>query len=130
MLVSGQEPKEPVISPAGYVFEKSLIEKYLAQNDNCPITGDPLSVEELIPIKSMLKQSKQKIETVLLIFIQQIVNKAVQPRPTGSASIPGLLQIFQNEWDASVLETFTLKKQLDTVSFEILFDQQNFLVLL
>lgn len=52
MIVSGQEPKEPVISPAGYVFEKSLIEKYLTQNENCPITGDPLSVEELIPIKS------------------------------------------------------------------------------
>lgn len=63
------------------------------------------------------KKYQQKRQKKLII---KKVNKAVQPRPTGSASIPGLLQLFQNEWDASVLETFTLKKQLDAVSFFLL----------
>ena len=51
--MSGQEVVEPVVSPAGNVFEKAVIEKYLAQNDKCPVTGDPLSVEELISIKGL-----------------------------------------------------------------------------
>jgi len=45
-----------------------------------------------------------------------LVSTVAQPRPVSAASIPGLLKTFQNEWDAIVLETFTLKKQLDTVS--------------
>jgi len=96
--LSGQEITEPVVSPAGYVFERSLIEKYLAQNDKCPISDEPLSLEELIPLR---------------------INKAVPPRPVGASSVPGLLRLFQSEWDAAALETFTLKKQLDSVRQEL-----------
>ncbi len=38
------------------------------------------------------------------------------PRSTTNTGIPGLLQTFQNEWDALMLETFNLKQQLDSVS--------------
>jgi len=96
--LSGVEPKEPVVSRFGHIFEKTLIEKQLSQDPTCPITKEPLSPEELIPLK---------------------VNKAVQPRPAGGASIPGLLQLLQNEWDAGILENFALKKQLDSVRQEL-----------
>jgi pre-mRNA-processing factor 19 len=43
------------------------------------------------------------------------VNKVVKPRPTTATSIPAMLQMFQNEWDSVMLETYTLKKQLDSV---------------
>ena len=43
-------------------------------------------------------------------------NKVVKPRPVQATSIPGMLALFQNEWDALMLETFTLKQHLDTVS--------------
>lgn len=35
-----------------------------------------------------------------------------RPRPANLTSLPALLQVFQSEWDAIALETFTLRKQL------------------
>jgi hypothetical protein len=31
-----------------------------------------------------------------------------------ATSVPGLIATFQNEWDALMLETYTLKQHLDT----------------
>ena len=36
----------------------------------------------------------------------------IRPRPTAATSVPGLLALFQNEWDALMLETHTLKEHL------------------
>lgn len=44
-----------------------------------------------------------------------VVNKTVKPRPVTATSIPSMLQLFQNEWDALMLETYTLKQHLETV---------------
>lgn len=97
--LSGESPQEPVISKkSGYVFEKRLIAKYLESNSVDPITNEPLSIDDLLPVKS---------------------NKVVKPRPVATASIPSMLQIFQNEWDAVMLETYTLKQQLDSVRQEL-----------
>ncbi|OMJ23856.1 Pre-mRNA-processing factor 19 [Smittium culicis] len=41
------------------------------------------------------------------------------PRPPTLTSIPSLLSVFQNEWDAVVLETFTLKQQYQQVRQEL-----------
>ena len=38
--------------------------------------------------------------------------RVVRPRPPTLTSIPSLLSVFQNEWDALALETYTLRQQL------------------
>lgn len=96
--ISGKEPLEPVVSRAGYVFEKSLIEKYLEQHSTCPVTDEPMNMEELIPLK---------------------VKPSIPPRPTSGSSVPQLMQLLQNEWDAAMLETYSLRKQLETTRYEL-----------
>jgi pre-mRNA-processing factor 19 len=90
--ISGEAPREPVASrKSGNVFEKRLIEAHIAEMHTDPVTGEDLSVEDLIELKSP---------------------QVVTPRPPNLTSIPALLSAFQNEWDAIVLETHTLKQQL------------------
>eukprot|EP01100_Stratorugosa_tubuloviscum_P011108 TRINITY_DN488_c1_g1_i1.p1 TRINITY_DN488_c1_g1~~TRINITY_DN488_c1_g1_i1.p1 ORF type:complete len:488 (+),score=185.78 TRINITY_DN488_c1_g1_i1:151-1614(+) len=96
--ISGQSPRVPVITRAGHVFEKDLILKYLETNGKCPITNEPLSEAELIEIKA---------PTI------------VKPRPLTATSIPSMLQTFQNEWDATMLELFSLKQQLETAKQQL-----------
>eukprot|EP00761_Pharyngomonas_kirbyi_P012316 gb/GECH01012343.1/.p1 GENE.gb/GECH01012343.1/~~gb/GECH01012343.1/.p1 ORF type:complete len:471 (+),score=114.27 gb/GECH01012343.1/:1-1413(+) len=97
--ISGQEPTEPVVSvKSGHLFEKRLVEEYIQQHEKCPITDQPLTLDDLVAVKS---------------------NPNVKPRPASATSIPGMLQLFQNEWDSLMLETFTMKKHLDTVRQEL-----------
>lgn len=50
--LSGSHPETPVLSKTGYLFEKSVITKYLKANgDVCPVTGEPLTVNDLTEIK-------------------------------------------------------------------------------
>jgi len=92
--------EEPVVSiKSGHIFEKRVIDKYLRDNNGkCPITDQDLTAQDLVSLK---------------------VNKVVKPRPPAATSIPGMLQLFQNEWDALMLESFTLKQQLDSVRQEL-----------
>eukprot|EP00656_Telonema_subtile_P053784 TRINITY_DN7861_c0_g1_i1.p1 TRINITY_DN7861_c0_g1~~TRINITY_DN7861_c0_g1_i1.p1 ORF type:complete len:502 (-),score=126.39 TRINITY_DN7861_c0_g1_i1:324-1829(-) len=97
--LSGQAPEDPVVTAkTGLLFERRLIEKYIDSTGKCPITSEELSMDDLISIKA---------------------NKVVKPRPVQATSIPGMLALFQNEWDALMLETFTLKQHLDTVRQEL-----------
>ncbi|KAI8625634.1 WD40-repeat-containing domain protein [Xylariaceae sp. FL1651] len=90
--LSGEAPQEPVVSKlSGSVFEKRLIEKYVEENGKDPVTGEELTLDDLLPIKSA---------------------RVVRPRPPSLTSIPALLSTFQNEWDALALETYNLKEQL------------------
>lgn len=73
------------------MYEKRLIEAYIAENGVEPVTGEALTVEDLIELKSQ---------------------RIVRPRPPTLTSIPSLLSVFQEEWDALALETYTLKKSL------------------
>eukprot|EP01027_Heterolobosea_sp_BB2_P013847 GEZU01019928.1.p1 GENE.GEZU01019928.1~~GEZU01019928.1.p1 ORF type:complete len:522 (+),score=130.99 GEZU01019928.1:114-1568(+) len=97
--LSGTTPEEPVVSvKSGHLYEKRLIEKYIEANGTDPVTGQPLSKEDLIPVKT---------------------NQTLRPRPVNATSIPGMLALFQNEWDALMLETYTLKQHLETVRQEL-----------
>ena len=42
-----------------------------------------------------------------------------KPRPVDATSIPALLSLMQNEWDAFVLESFELKKHLHQTRQEL-----------
>jgi pre-mRNA-processing factor 19 len=82
----------PVVSPkSGSVFERRLIEAYIAENGKDPVNGEELSVDELIEVKSQ---------------------RVIRPRPPTLTSIPSLLSVFQEEWDALALETYTLRQTL------------------
>lgn len=90
--ISGEAPQVPVASrKSGNVFEKRLIEAHIAEHHTDPVTGEELAVEDLIELRSP---------------------RIVTPRPPNLTSIPALLTAFQTEWDALVLESFTLKQQL------------------
>ncbi len=52
-----------------------------------------------------------------LLPLQQ--SKPVRPRAPSVASIPGVLKVMQSEWDALMLETFTLKQSLHAAREEL-----------
>ncbi|KOX68485.1 Pre-mRNA-processing factor 19, partial [Melipona quadrifasciata] len=97
--VSNEVPEHPVVSPvSGSIFEKRLIEKYLAENGVDPITGKELTADQLIDIKT---------------------TAIVKPKPPSATSIPAILKILQDEWDAVMLHSFTLRQQLQTARQEL-----------
>lgn len=99
LLVSGVPPKQPVVSPkSGSIFERELIEQYINEHHKDPISSEPLSIEELIEIKTSPYQP---------------------PRQPTLNSIPSLLSSLQNEWDSVALELFQLRKQLEDTRKEL-----------
>ncbi|XP_031272335.1 pre-mRNA-processing factor 19 homolog 1-like [Pistacia vera] len=97
--ISGEVPDEPVVSKkSGLLFEKRLIERHISDYGKCPITGEPHTMDDIVPIKT---------------------GKIVKPRPLTAASIPGMLGMFQNEWDGLMLSNFALEQQLHTARQEL-----------
>ncbi|GBE78431.1 WD40 repeat-like protein [Sparassis latifolia] len=98
--ISGEPPQDPVVSQkSGHVYERRLILKYITENGTDPITGEKLEESDLITVKAN--------------------PKAAPPRPPTATSIPALLHTLQNEWDAVMLETFTLKQQYNSLRQEL-----------
>jgi len=98
--ISGEVPQEPIISKnSGHLFERRLIEKSLeASNGVCPATGTELKTSDLIAVKADL---------------------AVRPRQLTATSLPGMLAMFQNEWDDLMLEAHATKQQLHATRKEL-----------
>ncbi|XP_020599471.1 pre-mRNA-processing factor 19-like [Phalaenopsis equestris] len=97
--ISGEVPEDPVISKkSGLLYERRLIERHIADYGKCPVTKEELGMDDILPVKT---------------------NKVVKPRPLQAASIPGLLGMFQNEWDALMLSNFALEQQLHTARQEL-----------
>ncbi|XVE81926.1 hypothetical protein DITRI_Ditri15bG0105500 [Diplodiscus trichospermus] len=76
---------------------------------NCSISGE-VPEEPVVSIKSGLLYEKRLIERHIAI---------VKPRSLTAASIPGMLGMFQNEWDALMLSNFALEQQLHTARQEL-----------
>ncbi|KAJ5070833.1 pre-mRNA-processing factor 19 [Anaeramoeba ignava] len=96
--ITGQITVEPVCSKNGYIFEKSAIEKHIEIKGTCPMTNQPLTKNDLIPIN---------------------LTKVTQPRTLKQTSIPQLLNQLHNEWDTFVLEYFNVKKALQQTREEL-----------
>lgn len=97
--ISGEVPENPVVSPVSkHVFERRLIEKFISENGTDPITGDSISEEDLIEIKA---------------------TPLTKPRPPSATSIPAILKALQDEWDAVMLHSFTLRQQLQAARQEL-----------
>lgn len=62
------------------------------------MNGEELSIEDLVDIKSQ---------------------RVVRPRPPTLTSIPSLLNVFQEEWDALALEAYTLRQTLSQTRQEL-----------
>lgn len=98
--ISGEPPQEPVVSAkSGKVYEKRLIVKYISENGTDPITGDKLEESDLIAIKAS--------------------PDTAAPRPPTHTSIPALLHLLQNEWDALVLGTHALEQKYNATRQEL-----------
>eukprot|EP01086_Lenisia_limosa_P006486 TRINITY_DN25351_c0_g1_i1.p1 TRINITY_DN25351_c0_g1~~TRINITY_DN25351_c0_g1_i1.p1 ORF type:complete len:486 (-),score=163.13 TRINITY_DN25351_c0_g1_i1:18-1475(-) len=96
--ISGEVPTEPVTTSDGYVFEKRIIQKYIEEHGKHPISGEPLSSDQLIIIKGA---------------------NVVKPRPANATSIPCILQMLQNEYDALSLEAYTVRQNNETLRQEL-----------
>ena len=97
--ISGEVPDNPCLSPvSGCIFEKRLLEKYVQANGVDPTNNEPLSMEDVIDVKT---------------------NPIVRPKPPSATSIPAILKSLQDEWDACMLTTFTLRQQLHTTRQEL-----------
>ncbi|XP_076808740.1 pre-mRNA-processing factor 19-like [Clavelina lepadiformis] len=97
--ISGEVPESPCISPvSGCVFERRLLEKFVQTNGADPTNNEPLSMEQVIDIKA---------------------NPVVRPKPPSATSIPAILKSLQDEWDACMLTTYTLRQQLHTTRQEL-----------
>jgi len=97
--LSNEVPDHPVISPvSGHIYERRLIEKYITENGTDPVTGGKLTEDMLIEVKT---------------------TQVVKPRPPSATSIPAILKALQDEWDAVMLHSFTLRQQLQTARQEL-----------
>lgn len=97
--ISGTVPEEPVVSTnSGHLFEKRLIEKHIKDTGKDPVTGADTSAEDLLVVKN---------------------NTNIKPRPSPATSIPGLLGLLHNEWDAVMLEQHTLRQHLQNTRQEL-----------
>lgn len=98
-IVSGEVPVDPVVSnKSGLLFEKRIVQKYIADGGKCPATGEDMNEIDLIAVKA---------------------SKTVRPRSIAGNSIPNMIANFQNEWDEVMLETFNLKQHLDATRKEL-----------
>jgi pre-mRNA-processing factor 19 len=97
--LSNEVPEVAVVSTqSGTVFEKRLILKYIEEHGTDPINGKELTEDMLIEIKSPA---------------------IVKPKPPSATSIPAILKCLQDEWDAVMLHSFTLRQQLQTARQEL-----------
>ncbi|KAL4554766.1 hypothetical protein LXL04_037370 [Taraxacum kok-saghyz] len=97
--VSGEVPEEPVVSKSsGLLFEKRLIERHILDYGKCPVTGETLTADDLVPIKTgkhdsacrviaRLKKELDEARTMLAHLERQAPMPAAASTPNASAAL-------------------------------------------
>ena len=98
------------------------------------MTKQALSRDDLLPVKTnkaraaARRVARQRRAAATLKRLRQPTarrsrgapgRQVIKPRTNAATSIPGLLSIFHNEWDALMLETATLRESLDARNKEL-----------
>jgi pre-mRNA-processing factor 19 len=91
-----------MLTMAGAVYEKRLIEAYIADHGSEPTTDEPLTLDDLLPLQG----------GPTVVPADPAAAAAPAARPPTQTSVPALLATFQSEWDALALETFELRRAL------------------
>lgn len=90
--ISGEVPQVPVVSvKSGEVFEQRLLEQYVKEHNKHPVSGEACGLEDFVAMAKTLN---------------------VQPRVPTQTSIPSIIKLMQDEWDAMNVENYTLRQQL------------------
>lgn len=97
--LSGKVVVHPVITPCHHVFEKDLIENYIASSGCCPICNSPLTTQDLYDIR--------------------ITPLETYPATMRATSFDSLLSSLQNEWGAVQQQLFELRTKLATAQREL-----------
>lgn len=124
--VSNEVPEHPCVSPvSNHIYERRLIEKYIAENGTDPINNQPLSEEQLVDIKgawrppvcpsaarggSMRGRSRSRGGRAGRGRVPpggggshaapplSAVAHPIRPKPPSATSIPAILKALQDEW--------------------------------
>jgi pre-mRNA-processing factor 19 len=115
--ISGHAPEQPVASKkSGHVFERRLAEKYVAETGRCPVTGEPLSADDLLPLVPVAVPGGGNGNGAAAAAAAA---PAPPRQPLAAASVPGLISLLRDEWDASALEAHSLRAQLHSARQEL-----------
>ena len=113
--ISGETAATPVVSPlSGQIFEKRLILKYINENGTDPFTEDKLSEDQVC----VYDETESYLRIIQLVELKGAAADAA-PRSVTATSIPSLLKMLQDEWDACMLNSFSLRQQLNLARQEL-----------
>ncbi|KNC82295.1 hypothetical protein SARC_05414 [Sphaeroforma arctica JP610] len=97
--ISNTVPVHPVLNKvSGSVYERQLVEKYIAEHGKDPSSGKACTTEDLIDMN---------------------LPTPLKPAPASITSVPSLIKTMQDEWDAVLLEMHQLKKSLHETRQEL-----------
>lgn len=94
---------------------------------NCSFSGEPASDPVLDPATGKIyslatlkaNQGLASLPSDLDSLIKVTVDPAIKPKLPTATSLPSLLSLFQQEWDATALECHLLKKKLYEANCEL-----------
>lgn len=123
--ISGKVPSHPVVTrSSGVLYEKSLIEAYIDLHHRCPVTGEELEKDGLLPLYTHPSSGVQ--ESTLRSCVTTLPMSACgggwmekEGEIQGVHVVPSLVDRLQSEWKSMQLEQFALRQQLAQTKQEL-----------